>query len=104
MCRWDEIYLAWNGWNPGQKEIYRRRECTSTPQSPAPDDIECFTSWIENATLADMKRELYGKVSGVDAWFAFLAEKKAIGSSLGRTATKVISSFFSMFVLTFFQR
>lgn len=87
---WDEIYSAWNGWKPGYKEIYGSGGCTSTPQSPAPDDLECFTSWMENATLANMTRELYGKVSGVDAWFAFLAEKKALGSSLGRTATKVI--------------
>jgi len=29
-------------------------------------------------------------VSAIDPWFAFLAEKKALGSSLGRTGTKVI--------------
>jgi len=87
---WDEVYSAWYGLFPGLREIYGRNGCTSSKTSPAPDDLECFTSWMENATIANITREVYGKVSAIDPWFGFLAEKKAAGSSLGRTATKVI--------------
>jgi len=55
---WDEVYSAWNGLFPGFRNIYGSDGCNSSKSSPTPDNLACFTNWMDNATLANMTREV----------------------------------------------
>jgi len=86
------VYEAWNGLFSGAKSLYDA--CSSTSSSSGTDDIACFTSWMQDyddiPDFATEVQDVYQKLIRLDTWFAFLAERKEIGSNIGRTLSRVI--------------
>jgi len=87
----ETVFKSWNPLVPGTKSLYDT--CNSTPQSEI-DDLACFESWLDQfpdvPNLATNTREIYKKLSALDPWFASMAEKREIGSVLGRTSSRIL--------------
>jgi hypothetical protein len=70
----------------GEPDLYSMPGCNP---GVTQDPIACFRRITSNNTLASELRSIYKKVDKIDAWIGILAEKRATGSSIGRTSTAV---------------
>jgi len=73
----------------GQPNLYDSFLCVNNVNAEY-DSINCFNKLTPNATLAADLRSTFKKVDNIDPFVGFLSERKAFGSSVGRTATAAI--------------
>lgn len=73
------------------RKIYETHGCPTTADAPGPDPLGCFTKFIESVATATKVRDLYGKVTNIDAYVGILVEKKEVRDSLfGPTGTGIV--------------
>jgi hypothetical protein len=80
----------WFSDNQNENSIYGRPNCPANDTTPSPDPMECFLELTDNCTLANLLREVYGKLNRIDPLLGMLVERPMRQSALGPTMTRVI--------------
>eukprot|EP00761_Pharyngomonas_kirbyi_P005687 gb/GECH01005692.1/.p1 GENE.gb/GECH01005692.1/~~gb/GECH01005692.1/.p1 ORF type:complete len:625 (+),score=133.86 gb/GECH01005692.1/:1-1875(+) len=97
---YDRLRQAWR--NPDAQEedlhlnsVYSYPHCRSFGEEDAErngtDSIECFDAITSNRSLAELLREMYGRVKHMDSFIGLLAEDHESGSSFGPTLGSIIA-------------